>query len=203
LATISVKRRIDMGRIVVTEFISLDGVIDSPGGGDDYEHAGWSFAFDQGEGGQAFKVRELMEAEAQLLGRVTYDGFAAAWPTMEGTGEFGEKMNAMPKYVVSSTLTTAEWTNTTILRGEIAAEVAELKRQIDGVILVAGSAQLAQALIEAGLVDELRLMVFPIVLGSGKRLFATTSTKWPLKLTGSETVGDGLEILTYQPVDRT
>src|SRR5450759_2428712 len=154
-----------MGRIVVTEFISLDGVIDSPGGGDDYEDAGWSFAFDQGEGGQAFKVRELMEAEAQLLGRVTYDGCAAAWPTMEGTGEVGEKMNAMPKYVVSSTLTTAEWTNTTILRGEIAAEVAELKRQIDGVILVAGSAQLAQALIEAGLVDELRLMVFPIVLG--------------------------------------
>jgi hypothetical protein len=99
LANIGGKRRIDMGRIVVTEFISLDGVIDSPGGGDDYEHAGWSFAFDQGEGGQAFKVRELMEAEAQLLGRVTYDGFAAAWPTMEGTGEFGEKMNAMPKYV--------------------------------------------------------------------------------------------------------
>ncbi|MGH2868449.1 MAG: dihydrofolate reductase family protein [Solirubrobacteraceae bacterium] len=188
-----------MGRIVVTEFISLDGVIDSPGGGDDYEHAGWSFEFDQGDGGQMFKVNELMEAEAQLLGRVTYDGFAAAWPTMEGTGEFGEKMNAMPKYVVSSTLTTAEWTNTTILRGEVAAEVSELKRQIDGVILVAGSAQLVQALAAAGLVDELRLMVFPIVLGSGKRLFATSSAKWPLRLTGSETVGDGLEILTYQP----
>lgn len=191
-----------MGRIVVTEFISLDGVIDSPGGGDDYEHAGWTFQFDQGDGGQRFKVNELMEAEAQLLGRVTYDGFAAAWPTMEGTGEFGEKMNAMPKYVVSSTLTTAEWTNTTILSGEVAAEVATLKRQIDGVILVAGSAQLVQALIAAGLVDELRLMVFPIVLGSGKRLFATAGAKWPLTLAASETVGDGLEILTYRPADR-
>ncbi|MGI9185411.1 MAG: dihydrofolate reductase family protein [Solirubrobacteraceae bacterium] len=191
-----------MGRIVVTEFISLDGVIDSPGGGDDYTHAGWTFEFDQGEGGQMFKLRELMEAEAQLLGRVTYDGFAAAWPTMEGTGEFGEKMNAMPKYVASSTLTTAEWTNTTILRGEVAAEVSELKRQIHGVILVAGSAQLVQALIAADLVDELRLMVFPIVLGSGKRLFAARGDKWPLTLTASETVGDGLEILTYQPGDR-
>ncbi len=191
-----------MGRIVVTEFISLDGVIDSPGGGDDYEHAGWTFEYEQGEGGQAFKVRELVEAEAQLLGRVTYDGFAAAWPTMEGTGEFGEKMNAMPKYVVSSTLTTAEWTNTTILSGEVTAEVSELKRQIDGVILVAGSAQLVQALIPASLVDELRLMVFPVVLGSGKRLFAAGRDKWPLTLTASETVGDGLEILTYQPVNR-
>jgi dihydrofolate reductase len=187
-----------MGKLVVTEFVTLDGVMEDPGGAEG-GRGGWAFKFDQGPDGQKFKFDELMASDAQLLGRVTYEGFAKAWPTMEGTGEFGEKMNAMPKYVVSSTLTAAEWTNTTILRGEVAAEVSELKRQIDGVILVAGSAQLVQALIAAGLVDELRLMVFPIVLGSGKRLFAASGPKWPLTLTASETVGDGLEILTYRP----
>jgi dihydrofolate reductase len=188
-----------MGTIVVTEFISLDGVIDSPGPVEGYKHAGWTFAFDRGEEGNQFKVAELFDAEAQLLGRVTYEGFAAAWPAMQGMGEFGEKMNKMPKYVFSSTLETADWNNTTILSGDLAEEVAKLKRDVDGVILVAGSAQLVQGLLEHGLVDELRLMVFPVVLGSGKRLFADDTDKTTLRLVDSKTVGDGVEILTYRP----
>jgi dihydrofolate reductase len=188
-----------MGGIVVTEFVSLDGVIEAPGSGD-YRHAGWTFEVDHGPGGRQFKFDELVETEAQLLGRVTYEGFAAAWPRIEGTGEFGEKMNSMPKYVVSSTLTTADWNNTTILDGDPAEEVARLKEQIGGVILVAGSAQLVQTLVEHDLVDELRLMVFPVILGTGKRLFGETSDKKPLRLTRSTTVGDGVNVLTYAPL---
>jgi dihydrofolate reductase len=189
-----------MGTIVVTEFMSLDGVIESPGPVGDYKHAGWTFAFDRGDEGNQFKVDELFAAEAQLLGRVTYDGFAAAWPAMEGMGEFGEKMNSMPKYVVSSTLATADWNNTTILRGDLAEEVTKLKQDVDGVILVAGSARLVQGLLEHGLVDELRLMVFPVILGSGQRLFADGSDKTTLSLVDSKSVGDdGVVILTYGP----
>jgi dihydrofolate reductase len=161
-----------MGKVVVTEFITLDGVIEDPGGAESFERGGWAFKFDRGDEGGAFKLAELMDADAQLLGRRTYEGFAKAWPTMEGTGEFGEKMNAMPKFVVSSTLETADWNNTTILRGDLAAKVTALKERFDGDILVAGSATLVQGLVAAGLVDELHLMVFPIVLGGGKRLFA-------------------------------
>src|SRR5215213_2818913 len=171
-----------MGRIVISEFVSLDGVIEDPGGAEGFRHGGWTFAFNTGDEGNKFKLDETLGAEALLLGRVTYDGFAAAWPTMEGTGEFGEKMNGMPKYVVSSTLGEPEWSNSTVLRGDVAEEVAKLKREIDGVILVAGSAQLAQGLIEHDLVDELRLMVFPVVLGTGKRLFGETSDKKPMRL---------------------
>jgi dihydrofolate reductase len=186
-----------MGRIVVTEFISLDGVIQAPGGGEDYKHQGWSFQFDRGPEGDKFKSDELSEAEAQLLGRVTYDGFAAAWPAMDDD-QFGKKMNSMPKYVVSSTLQKAEWNNSTILRGDVAESVAKLKQDVDGVILVAGSAQLVQAMIEHDLVDELRLMVFPIVLGSGKRLFGESSDKHRLRLTDSKTLGEGISLLTYE-----
>jgi dihydrofolate reductase len=188
-----------MGSIVVTEFISLDGVIEAPGGGEDYEHGGWTFAIERGPEGDKFKLDELHEAEAQLLGRRTYEGFAAAWPGMTDDAGFAEKMNSMPKYVVSSTLEAAEWNNTTVLSGDFAAEIAKVKREVGGVILVAGSAQLVQGLLEHGLVDELRLMVFPVVLGSGKRLFGASAAKAPLKLTGSETVGDGIAILTYAP----
>jgi dihydrofolate reductase len=189
-----------MGRIVVTEFISLDGVIEDPGGAEGFKHGGWTFAFNTGDEGDQFKLEETMAAEALLLGRVTYDGFAAAWPTMEGTGAFGEKMNGMPKYVVSSTLQNAEWSNSTVLRGDPVEEVAKLKNDVDGVILVGGSAQLAQTLIEHDLVDEIRLMVFPVVLGTGKRLFGDTSDRKPLKLTESRTVGeDGVAIMVYQP----
>lgn len=187
-----------MGRIVVTEFVSLDGVIEAPGGGEGYAYAGWTFEIPRGEEGDRFKLEETLEAEALLLGRVTYDGFAAAWPKMQGTGEFGEKMNAMPKYVVSSTLERAEWNNSTVLSGELTEEVAQLKRDLDGTILVAGSARLVQALLERDLVDELRLMVFPVVLGSGKRLFGPASDKHRLRLASSKIVGEGIAILTYE-----
>jgi dihydrofolate reductase len=186
-----------MGKIVVTEFVSLDGVIEDPGGSEDYKHGGWTFEIDRGEEGDKFKFDEVVEAEAQLLGRVTYEGFAAAWPTMEDGAGFAEKMNSMPKYVVSSTLQEASWENTTILNGELAEEVAKLHREIDGVILVAGSAQLVQGLLDHDLVDELRLMVFPVLLGEGKRLFGDVSEKKPLRLTDSKTLGDGIALLSY------
>jgi dihydrofolate reductase len=187
-----------MGKIVVTEFVSLDGVMEAPGGGEDYRHEGWTFEIDRGEEGDKFKLDELHEAKAQLLGRVTYEGFAAAWPAMEDEAGFAEKMNAMPKYVVSSTLREADWNNSTVLRGDVAEEVAKLRSEVDGVILVAGSAQLVQALIEHDLVDELRLMVFPVLLGAGKRLFGDVSEKKPLRLTESRTLGDGIALLTYE-----
>ncbi len=187
-----------MGRIVVTEFVSLDGVIEAPGGGEEYRHAGWTFEIDRGKEGDEFKLEELREAEVQLLGRVTYEGFAAAWPTIEDEAGFAEKMNGMPKYVVSSTLAEAEWENSTVLSGDVAEEVTKLKRDVDGVILVAGSAQLVQALIEHDLVDELRLMVFPVLLGEGKRLFGDVGEKKPLRLVGSQTLGDGIALLTYE-----
>jgi dihydrofolate reductase len=187
-----------MGRIVVTEFVSLDGVIEAPGGGEEYEHGGWTFEIGRGAEGDQFKLDELVEAEAQLLGRRTYEGFAAAWPQMNDEAGFAEKMNGMPKYVVSSTLEEAAWNNTTVLSGELVEEVTKLKQEVDGVILVAGSAQLVQGLIENDLVDELRLMVFPVVLGSGKRLFGESADKVPLQLSDSRTVGDGIAILTYE-----
>jgi dihydrofolate reductase len=187
-----------MGKIVVTEFISLDGVMESPGPGEDYKHAGWTFAFDRGAEGDRFKADELFESDAQLLGRTTYEAFAAAWPAMQGMGEFGEKMNSMPKYVFSSTLENASWNNTTILSGDLVEAVAKLKRDVEGMILVAGSARLVQGLIEHGLVDELRLMMFPVILGSGKRLFADDMDKTTLGLVDSKTVGDGVAILTYR-----
>jgi dihydrofolate reductase len=190
-------RRIEMGRIVVTEFVSLDGVMEAPGGGEDFEHAGWTFEIARGDEGDKFKLDEALEAEALLLGRKTYQGFAAAWPDREG--EFADKFNNMPKYVVSSTLEQAEWNNSTLLDGDVAEEVSKLRRQPGGDIVVHGSAQLVQTLLEHDLVDELRLMVFPVVLGSGKRLFGATSNKKALRLADSKTVGDGVEILIYEP----
>jgi dihydrofolate reductase len=187
-----------MGKIVVTEFVSLDGVIEAPGGGEEFEHGGWTFEVERGPEGDKFKLDELFEAEAQLLGRRTYEGFAASWPKMNDEAGFAEKMNGMPKYVVSSSLEEADWNNTTVLRGDLATEIAKLKQEVAGVILVAGSAQLVQGLVEHDLVDELRLMVFPVVLGSGKRLFGASAEKTPLKLADSKTVGDGIAILTYE-----
>jgi dihydrofolate reductase len=187
-----------VGRIVVTEFVSLDGVMEDPGGAEGYEHGGWSFQVSRGDEGDKFKLDELVDAEVQLLGRVTYEGFAKAWPSITDEAGFAEKMNSMPKYVFSSTLEKAEWTNSTILSGDFAEEIGKLKQAVDGVILVAGSAQLVQGLIEHDLVDELRLMVFPVLLGSGKRLFGEHDDKKPLKLVGSKTVGDGIAVLTYE-----
>jgi dihydrofolate reductase len=186
-----------MGKIVITEFVSLDGVMEDPGGAEDFKHGGWTFAIDRGEDGDRFKGEEGDAAEALLLGRRTYEGFAAAWPSMQG--DFADKFNAMPKYVVSSTLTDPQWTNSTVLTGDFVAEVSKLKDSLAGEIVVHGSAQLAQGLIEHDLADELRLMVFPVVLGSGRRLFAAASEKKPLRLTDSKTVGDGIAVLTYAP----
>src|SRR5436190_3396157 len=177
-----------MGRIVATEFVSLDGVMEDPGGSEDFEHGGWTFEIGRGEEGDRFKLDEVLEAEAQLLGRVTYEGFAAAWPKMDDEAGFAEKMNSMPKYVVSSTLRDPEWSNTTVLGGDLAEDVARLKEEVDGTVLVAGSAMLVQGLVEHGLLDELRLMVFPVLLGKGKRLFGETGGKVPLRLTDSRTV---------------
>ena len=190
-----------MGKIVATEFISLDGVIEDPGGSEDYVHGAWTFEFDRGDEGNKFKLDEVMEAEAQLLGRVTYEGFADAWPEREGDpnlGDFAKKMNEMPKYVYSTTLESADWQNSTILSGDFAADIRKVKDEVDGVILIAGSATLVQGLIAADLLDELRLMVFPVTLGGGKRLFADDGRKVPLTLSDARTVGAGVQILTYE-----
>jgi dihydrofolate reductase len=187
-----------VGKIVVTEFVSLDGVMEDPGGAEGYRHGGWTFEFDRGPEGDKFKLDEALGAEALLLGRVTYEGFAAAWPSRDG--EFADKFNTMPKYVVSSTLEKADWTNSTVLQGDLTAEVAALRQKHEGDVVVNGSARLVQALIKLDLVDELRLMVFPVVLGSGRRLFGETSDKKRFRLTSSKTVGDGVAIQVYEPV---
>ena len=185
-----------MGRIVVTEFISLDGVIEDPGGSENFKYGGWSFEFSRGDEGDKFKLDEALDSAALLLGRVTYEGFAAAWPSREG--EFADKFNNMPKYVVSSTLEDADWNNSTVITGDVPEQVKKLKDEIDGNIVVHGSAQLVQTLLDHDLVDELRLMVFPVVLGSGKRLFGETSEKKPLRLVDSKVVGDGVDIQIYE-----
>ena len=186
-----------MGRIVVTEFVSLDGVMEDPGGAENFAHGGWSFKISRGDEGDKFKLDETFASEALLLGRVTYEGFAEAWPSRDG--EFADKFNTMPKYVVSSTLDQPEWNNTTVLKGDVVKEVGKLRQDQDGDIVVHGSAKLVQTLIEHDLVDELRLMVYPVVLGSGKRLFGDTSDQKPLRLVDSKVVGDGVAILIYQP----
>ena len=185
-----------MGKIVVTEFISLDGVFEDPGGAEGYQHGGWSFTFNQGADGSKFKLDELMAADAQLLGRVTYDGFAQAWPAMEDPVGFASKMNAMPKYVVSATLTDPTWNNTTVITLD---QAGKLKDQYQGDILVAGSGQLVRALTGLGLVDEYRLMVFPLVLGTGQRLFDGAALT-RLKLADVASIGpDGVTIQRYTP----
>ena len=186
-----------MGRIIATEFVSLDGVMEAPGGGESFKHAGWTFKISRGEEGDKFKLQETLDSEALLLGRVTYEGFAAAWPSRKDP--FADKLNNMPKYVVSSTLQKAEWNNSTVLRGDVVEKISKLRSESSGDIVVHGSATLFQTLIEHDLVDELRLMVFPVVLGSGKRLFGETSDKKPLRLVDSKTVGDGVVILIFQP----
>lgn len=189
-----------MGKIIVTEFVSLDGVMEAPGGGEDYKHAGWTFNIDRGEEGNTFKLKETADSEALLLGRVTYEGFAKAWPSREG--EFADKFNEMPKYVVSSTLKKADWNNSTILNGDVTEEITKLKKEKNGNIVVHGSAQLVQALAANDLIDELRLMVFPVILGSGKKLFGETDGKRSMKLISSQIVGDGVAILIYEPKQR-
>jgi dihydrofolate reductase len=185
-----------MAQIIVTEFVSLDGVMEDPGGSESFDYGGWTFEIDRGEEGNAFKLDETLDSDALLLGRVTYAGFAEAWPSREG--EFADKFNSMPKYVVSSTLRSPEWQNTTVIDGDVVEGVSRLRRELDGNVVVHGSARLVQTLLEHDLVDELRLMVFPVVLGKGKRLFGDTSAKKPLQLAESRTVGDGVAILVYR-----
>ena len=185
-----------MGRIVVTEFVSLDGVVEDPGGSEDFKYGGWSFEFDRGPEGNEFKLEETRASEALLLGRVTYEGFADAWPSR--ADEYADKFNSMPKYVVSSTLTQPGWANSTVVEADDLVEaVSKLRQEAGGDVVVHGSAQLAQALIEHDLVDELRLMVFPVILGTGKRLFGDPGEKKTLRLVDSKVVGDGVVILTY------
>ena len=186
-----------MGRIVVSEFISVDGVMEDPGGAEGYKHGGWTFKFNRGPDGDKFKIDEVLDSEALLLGRVTYEGFAAAWPS-RGGDPFSDKFNSMPKYVVSSTLNKADWNNSTILKGDAVKEVSNLRHELGGNILVNGSAKLVQTLIANDLVDQLNLMVFPVVLGNGKGLFGATGDQKRMQLVESKAVGDGVVILVYR-----
>jgi dihydrofolate reductase len=188
-----------MGNLVVSQFVTLDGVFQDPGGTGELGRGGWSFKGDRGPEGMEFKLQEIRAAGALLLGRVTYEGFAQAWPSMP-SDEFGytDKMNSMPKFVVSSTLQQADWNNSTILRGDIEHEVRAIKQRIDGDILINGSGQLVEALLRHDLIDEFRLMICPIVLGSGKRLFPDIGEEISLRLVDTIKSGDSL-ILTYQP----
>ncbi len=186
-----------MGRLIVTEFVTLDGVMEAPGGEPSHPHSGWVFDF-MGPEQEQYKLSEALEASSHLLGRVTYESFAGAWPEREG--EFAEKINSMPKYVVSSTLPEPlEWNNSTLIKGDVAEGVAELKRRQEGPILVAGSATLVHALLENDLVDELRLMVFPVIVGGGKRPFPESRQRKAFKLTGSRSFDSGVAVQTYEP----
>ena len=186
-------------RLVVTEFITVDGVMEDPGGSEKSPFGGWAFRFQRGAEGDKFKLDELMAADAQLFGRKTYEGFAAAWPSRTDDVGFAERINSLPKYVVSSTLQRADWTNSTILRGNVVDEIARLKQQPGRDILVAGSAQLVHTLAQHQLVDEYRLMVFPIIVGGGKRLFGESLPGTSLKIVESQQTAEVLT-LRLQPV---
>jgi dihydrofolate reductase len=186
-----------MGKIVVTEFISVDGVVEDPGGSENFEHGGWTFEYDRGDDGDKFKMEELMDAEVQLLGRVTYEGFAEAWPSREG--EFADKINKGRKVLVSTTLTDPSWENTAVISENVVDELRKLRDETDGNILVAGSITLVETLLANDLVDELRLMLFPTVLGSGRRLYPEGIGRIKLKLADDRGVGsDGVRVQVYE-----
>jgi dihydrofolate reductase len=185
-----------MRKVMVSEFVSLDGVIEDPGGGESFEHGGWTRSY-WGDDIARFKLEELLASDALLLGRKTYQGFAAAWPSMRDEEGFADRMNSLPKYVVSNTLKELGWNNSKLITGDIAEGVAQLKGQTGGNILLSGSATLAQTLAEAGLVDEYRLLVYPVVLGSGKRLFAPGGDA-KLKLTDVRPFASGVAALVYE-----
>ena len=187
-----------MSKLIVTEFVTLDGVMEAPGGEPAHPHSGWVFDF-MGPEQEQYKLNEVLEAESHLLGRVTYESFAGAWPEREG--EFADKMNSMPKYVVSSTLEDPlEWNNSTLIRGDVAEEIGKLKERDGGPILVAGSATLVRSLIENDLVDELRLMVFPVMIGGGKRPFPESKQRRPFKLTDTQAFASGVAVNTYERI---
>jgi dihydrofolate reductase len=190
-----------MSKLIVSEDVSVDGVFQDNGGADEIERGGWATSFDRGEEGDKFKMDELAAGGAQLLGRRTYDLFVAAWPKIKDELGAHEYMNGMAKYVVSSTLKDPEWNNTTVLEGDLAEGVKKLKDEIDGDILVYGSGQLVGTLLDEGLIDELRLMVYPAIVGEGKRLFGAQSDLSTFKLTDSKRLGpEGVIVLTYEPV---
>jgi len=189
-----------MGKLVVSQFVTVDGVMEDPGGSEGSGHGGWAFQFDRGPDGDQFKLDEVMKADALLLGRVTYEGFAAAWPGRVDEAGFADKMNGMPKYVVSTTLDKAEWNNSTVIRDGVADQVAKLKQETGGDLLVNGSRTLVGSLLEQDLVDEYRLMVFPLVVGGGRRLFEDGSSRTALRLTEARPVGPaGVLVLVYEP----
>ena len=188
-----------MRKLFVTEYVTLDGVFEDPGGGDGTKNGGWSFQF-WGEEAMKYKFDELFASDALLVGRVTYEGFAKAWPTVKDDVGFADRMNSMPKYVVSTTMIPEQltWNNSHLIREHIAEEVARLKQQ-DGLdIMVAGSGELVRTLMQYGLIDEYRLMVHPVVLGEGRRLFADGIGKTVLKLVDTKAFSSGIVILTYQ-----
>jgi dihydrofolate reductase len=191
------RRRTSMRKVIVSEYVTLDGVMEDPGGAEGFKHGGWSFGFG-GEEQQKYKFEELFATDALLLGRRTYEGFAAAWPNMPGAGEYGERMNSLPKYVVSTTLSVVTW-NATLIKGDLAEELSRLKQQPGQDMVIFGSGELVRTLHERDLIDEYRLMVFPVVLGSGKRLFPEGSKQKVLRLVETRTFSSGVVILTYQP----
>jgi dihydrofolate reductase len=176
--------------------VSIDGIFEDPGGSENYEYGGWTFEYGRGDEGDKFKLDELMEADAHLLGRVTYEGFAAAWPSREG--EFADRLNNDPKYVVSTTLENPTWQNTTVISENVPEEIAKVKATTKGTVLVAGSGTLVATLLTNDLVDELRLMVFPTILGRGKRLFPDGIDRRKFRLVETRAVGpDGVQIQIY------
>jgi len=186
-----------MAKIVVSQFVSLDGVFEDPGGSEGWDRGGWAFKYERGPEGDQFKVDEVMASDALLLGRVTYEGFAEAWPSR--SGDFADKFNGMRKYVVSTTLEEADWNNSIVVKPDALVDtVTKLRQEPGGDILVNGSAQLVQALRANDLVDEYRLMVFPTVLGGGKRLFADDGATTGLRLMDAKPAGETL-ILVYEP----
>ena len=189
-----------MGKIVVSENVSLDGVVQDPTGEEGFRHGGWfnQIGDKDREGWAKVGFDEALSAEAMLLGRRSYDYLAARWPSR--TGEWADRLNSLPKYVVSSTLVDPEWNNSTVLTGEVVNEVSQLKQELDGEIVVAASRRLVRTLIEHDLVDELRLIVYPVVLGDGERLFGETRDKKPIRLLDTKTIGDGLAFLAYELV---
>jgi dihydrofolate reductase len=187
-----------MGKIVISENVSLDGVVEDPAGVDGFRRGGWFFETDRGEDGERVTLDQALGTQALLLGRRSYEFFAETWPSRGG--ELADTLNSVPKYVVSSTLEDPDWSNSTVLNGDVVDEVSKLKQELDGEIVVLGSPQLARTLIEHDLVDELRVMIYPVVLGAGERLFGETSDKKPVRLVDTQTVGDGITILTYELV---
>jgi len=181
-------------KLIVSEFVTLDGVMEAPGGEEGHPHTGWVFDF-MGPEQERFKLEEVLAADALLLGRVTYEGFAAAWPVR--SGEFADKMNSMPKFVASTTLRGLDWSNSELIQGDVADAVARLKQREGGPLLVAGSRTLVHTLMRHGLIDEYRLMIFPVVLGSGKRLFPETPDKTMLELADTRTFSSGVVVHTY------